>query len=166
MTSYNFKDDVHANFEMKKDFRKLLIESQVKDKIPNYPHHHPIAIRYYRRKEWVQGLGVLNPFFYLTVLGFTYVGGYIAAKKQFIHGLDYYRNHYFDFVGGRRPIIISFILGVATAIYFCGDNKLFYENYRAVKWYLRDLPSLDKYQRNGKTNLQRRITDFTIWDDL
>lgn len=166
MTTYNFSEDIHANYNLKKDFKKLLIDSQVKDEIPLFNPLQKATIRVYRKKEYYEALGIKSPYLYLSILGFTYLGGYISAKKQFIPGLDYFKNHNFDFVGGRKPIIMGFIFGLSFGIYMFGNNNLFYENARAIKWYYKNLPLLERSDETGRFKQRRKLTDYSPYDDL
>lgn len=59
-----------------------------------------------------------------TKLFFTYLGGLIQARKQFIPGIFYFRNHYYNWVSGLKFIIPGFLIGTIVSTFTFGHPFL------------------------------------------
>lgn len=122
---YNPDTDIYANWNFKRDFAKLYIENQDKQPNPYQRHYlHPYAIKEERRKQIIAGFGFKSIGFWLFALGGLYAGGMIHARKLFINGGDFFLNNKFDFVGGKRTILIGLLLGSSIGSLLFGDRVL------------------------------------------
>lgn len=122
---YNTDNDIYANWEMNRDFKKMYIQNQNIAPNPYVRHYlHPIAVKEERNKQLVEGLGLKKVGFWVTSLGFLYLGGLFHARKQFINGGDYFLNAKFDFVGGKKSILFGLVFGVSAGAFLFGNKFL------------------------------------------
>lgn len=122
---YNPETDIFANWNFKRDFQSLYISNQNLQPNPYVRHHlHPKSISEENRIQLIKGLGLKNPLFWI-ITGFgLYTGGLFQARRQFINGGDYFLNAKFDFIGGRRPILVGLVVGVYLGSRIAGNRYL------------------------------------------
>lgn len=109
------------------------------------------------RRQLVIGLGLKNPLFWTTFVGFTYLGGLFHARRQFINGGDYFFNSKFDFIGGKRPIFVGMLLGVAVGSLLFGQAHLV-EDYLKCKY--RKLRRQPVDEKDVNLLLKEGLPDF------
>jgi len=122
---YNPDTDIYANWNFKRDFAKLYIDNQDKQPNPYQRHYlHPYAIKEERRKQIIAAFGLKSIGFWIFALGGLYTGGMIHARTLFINGGDFFLNNKFDFVGGKRIILLGLLIGSSLGSAIFGDRIL------------------------------------------
>jgi len=71
-------------------------------------------------KEWkyATGYGLMA---LTTKLLFTYLGGMIQARRQFIPGYLYFTNRFYNWVGGAKYIVGGYLLGSIVSSFTFGQ---------------------------------------------
>lgn len=71
-------------------------------------------------KEWkyATGYGLMA---FTTKLLFTYLGGMIQARRQFIPGYLYFNNRFYNWIGGSKYIVGGFLLGSVVSSFTFGQ---------------------------------------------
>ena len=122
---YNPENDIYAQREVKRDWAKLFMDNQVLEPKKTELHYlHPHQIQKTNRKQIIEGLGLWNPGFYLTTLGFLYLGGLYHARSQKILSNTYFLSKNFDFVGGKCSILLGLSFGIFMGSTIFGNPYL------------------------------------------
>jgi hypothetical protein len=78
-------------------------------------------IYWHKRKfsEWKYATGI-GLYAFLTKFGFTYLGGLVQARKQFIPGYLYFLNSQYNYIGGLRFIVGGYLIGTIFSTFAFG----------------------------------------------
>jgi hypothetical protein len=129
---YNYENDIFAVHDMKRDYGKMFKDNTTLSK--EDAHYVKFAKRRWELsscKQIQEGLGVKRPFFWLSTMGFVYLGGLFSARKQFINGGDYFLNQKFDFIGARRPLFFGLLVGMGVGSVIVGSPQKLNDEFRS-----------------------------------
>lgn len=166
MDKYDAKIDIHSQRDFTKDWNKIFPATNEKNGVAELHYLDSTYIRVDREDQIREGIGYTKPGFWLSFAFFTYLGGLYHARRTFIPGLDYFFNHKFDFVGGRKPIFLGMLLGVGFGAKFFGNNLLLGEEIKTRKWRAQSTNRILKDQDYGTFKQRRRLTYPSMYDDL
>jgi hypothetical protein len=79
------------------------------------------------RKQRIEQLRIatgLGTCAFLTKFGFAYLGGMYQARKQFINSPLYFRNHYYNWIGGLKYIGAGLLVGTLLSTFAFGHPYL------------------------------------------
>ena len=122
---YDASNDIFVMRDYKRDYGKLFKDNcKLPEEGPGCKNNLKKKWEYSLKKQLYDGLGVRNPLFWVAVLGGAYAGGIFQARKQFIDGGDFFSNKKFDFIGGRRIILVGALGGVLLGSIIAGRPSL------------------------------------------
>lgn len=153
MEKYDPESDVWANRESNRDFSALMLKHQVLSDEVKYKDIVKANLESTKfKKQIVDGIGLKNPFLYISILGGMYLGGLFQARRQFINGGDYFFNSKFDFVGGKRPIFLGFLGGLFFGCLIAGHPYMVEDFIRAQFVRMKRVPVSERghyFYRDG-----------------
>ena len=161
---YNYENDIYAVRDMQRDYGKLFKDNTTLSKDP---YHVKLAKRNWELgtcKQLQEGLGVKNPLFWVSTLGFVYLGGLFHARKQFINGGDYFRNGNFDFIGARRPLFLGLFVGMGVGCVIAGRPYLVEDHFRSFVRGMKNINIVERKQLVHDGIDSDHKSDYSIFD--
>ncbi len=100
-------------------------------------------MRYERKLEWKSATGFSNEA-YLTKFLFVYLGGLVAARKQFIPNLAYFMNSHYNWLKASKLLLGGYLVGSLISCFNFGHPFLLEDWVRGYFRALTYKPSIER----------------------
>jgi len=107
-----------------------------------------IDVRYERKLLWRSATGFSNEA-YLTKFLFLYLGGLIAARKQFIPNFAYFMNTHFNWIKASKHLIGGYFVGCLISTFSFGHPFLLEDFVRGHFRGLTHKPAIEREVNNS-----------------
>jgi len=105
-------------------------------------------IKYERRLLWKSATGFSTEA-YMTKFLFVYLGGLIAARKQFIPNFGYFMNTHYNWVKASKFLIAGYFVGAFVSTFSFGHPFLLEDFVRGYFRGLTHKPAIDRQNGPG-----------------